>query len=267
MPSLVVLRLSYCSHVGDKGMEWVLANCPSLQELYLSGCPRLTDQTCLRLASSACGAGGLRVLDLVGCYRINVQGLVEVLKRVTSLTTLYAPPCLGLWDAFTDARLWDSPALAFPHVEALHLSGMMVKEDTVTETIPKRLFNLTLLDLSGSSLVRTDPFLTPAAAAVAAHLPDLVHDDELDWGEDDDSAGEKAKGGSDEEGEAEGEEGASEDEYEAEWRERRRMEDAWSSMLSTMHRLRDFNLRACSGVPRDLLADLQVAFPHTRLSF
>jgi hypothetical protein len=267
MASLAVLRLSYCSHVSDKAIAWVLQCCPSLEELYLSGCARITDQTCQLLAAkqvllaqpaqasmtttsssssdsadevvASSARRGLRVLDLTGCFRITAQGLVSLLSSLTSLTTLYAPPCLGQWDAFTDARLWLDAALAFPHLRALHLSGMSVKGDTITETLPKRFANLVALDLSGSKLL--------SAHAIRDRDDG---DDGLDWSEG------GRQGDNDDDG------------YdEADRRVRGRMEDAWAGMLATMPQLRDINLRACAGVRHDVLADLQATFPHVRLSF
>lgn len=270
MASLAVLRLSYCSHVSDKAIAWVLQCCPSLEELYLSGCARITDQTCQLLAAkqvllaqpaqasmtttsssssdsadeviASSARRGLRVLDLTGCFRITAQGLVSLLSSLTSLTTLYAPPCLGQWDAFTDARLWLDAALAFPHLRALHLSGMSVKGDTITETLPKRFANLVALDLSGSKLL--------SAHAIRDRDGGGGGDDGLDWSEG------GRQGDSDDDGHDE-----------ADRRVRGRMEDAWAGMLATMPQLRDINLRACAGVRHDVLADLQATFPHVRLSF
>jgi hypothetical protein len=263
MVSLTVLRLSYCSHVSDKALEWILRCCPNLEELYLSGCPRITDQSCQLLAAKSTAApaqvqrkspagskakatvmttarASVRLLDLTGCYRITVQGLVTMLSSLTTLTTLYAPPCLGRWDAFTDARLWLDSALAFPHLEALHLSGMTVKEDTITETLPKRLASLVALDLSGSKIIGSRP-----ERPGGGHGDD---DDGLDWT--DDGVGPGA-----------------DDDDEADRRDRRHTEDAWAGMLATMPHLREVNMRACAGVRHDVLADLQTAFPLVRLSF
>jgi len=276
MASLAVLRLSYCSHVSDKAIAWVLQCCPGLEELYLSGCARITDQTCKLLAAkqvllaqpaqssmamtsasssdstdgvvASSAHRGLRVLDLTGCFRITAQGLVSLLSSLTSLVTLYAPPCLGQWDAFTDARLWLDAALAFPHLRALHLSGMSVKGDTITETLPKRFANLVALDLSGSKLL-------------SAHA--LRDRDDGGGGGNDDSDGlDWSEGGR--QGDNAGHDGYDEA---ADRRVRGRMEDAWAGMLATMPQLRDINLRACAGVRHDVLADLQATFPHVRLAF
>jgi len=271
MASLAVLRLSYCSHVSDKAIAWVLQCCPNLEELYLSGCARITDQTCQLLAakqvlaqpaalalmtmtsSSSDSADevvaesarrGLRLLDLTGCFRITAQGLVSLLSSLTSLGTLYAPPCLGQWDAFTDARLWLDAALAFPHLRALHLSGMSVKGDTITETLPKRFANLVALDLSGSKLLSAHAVRDRDDGA-----GDDDGDDGLDWSE----------GGLHGDNNDDGDE--------ADRRVRGRMEDAWAGMLATMPQLRDINLRACAGVRHDVLASLQATFPHVRLSY
>jgi len=46
-----MLQLSYCLHMSDKVIVWVLQCCPSLEELNLSGCACITDQTCKLLAA------------------------------------------------------------------------------------------------------------------------------------------------------------------------------------------------------------------------
>lgn len=226
-----MLQLSYCSHISDKAVGWILRNCPNLEELYLSGCVRITDKACSMLANNGTplqlssfqprqrshrvtgiiappGQTRIRVLDLTSCSRITITGLAQ-LSTLTSLRTLFAPPCLGKWNAISDAWLWRQ-TFSFAQIDTLRLLGTTVRQEFITEIVPKRFPNLAVLDLSGTKFIS-----------------------ELDQSDED---------------------------------ALQHTKDAWKSMMAMMPRLCDINLRACSGLPRDLLLFLQATCHQDHIS-
>ncbi|XP_073812196.1 uncharacterized protein [Musca autumnalis] len=101
------LCLSYCQQISSFGMEALVSNCPSIEELDLSDCYNINDKT-MQLVTAKLKR--LRALHISGCSQLTEHSLDAILVNCKRLQTLSVYRCRSMYADIED-RLSVLPTL------------------------------------------------------------------------------------------------------------------------------------------------------------
>ncbi|XP_061391676.1 uncharacterized protein LOC133327120 [Musca vetustissima] len=93
------LCLSYCQQISSLGMEALVSNCPSIEELDLSDCYNINDKT-MQLVTAKLKR--LRTLHISGCSQLTEHSLDAILVNCKCLQTLSVYRCRSMYADIED---------------------------------------------------------------------------------------------------------------------------------------------------------------------